>query len=161
MIDMPTPYRYRRRLAITLLALLPLTAVGHDYPTGQMKILHPWVDPVPAGSDRVVLSLQIVEISADDRLIGAETPVAERIEVITGIAAQAAGSDAAENKAKPAQAAGIPLQAGTDLVLSKDGPHLLLRKVLRDLPFGFEYPMTLHFERAGAVEAGLIITPDD
>lgn len=165
-----------RRCAVAVLAilLLPLAGAGHDYPTATMKILHPWVDPVPAGSDRVVLSLRIVEISADDRLIGADTPVAAAVEVVPTAAATDDTADAdadtrsdsdAEGKAETAPdaaaPAGIPLHAGVDLVLSKSGPHLLLRGVRRDLPFGYEYPMTLHFERAGAVEAGLIITPDD
>lgn len=122
---------------------LPLAVLAHDYTTGKMKVLHPWTDPAPAGTASAPLRLRIVEIQADDRLLSAETPVAARIEVV-----------AADGDRKP----GIALVSGKDLDLRDEGPHLVLHGINTRLFFGAEFPMTLHFAKAGTVEAGLIIS---
>ncbi|WP_022976521.1 copper chaperone PCu(A)C [Nevskia ramosa] len=127
--------------------LLPFAASAHDYTTGKMKVLHPWTDPTPAGTASAPLRLRIVEIQADDRLLAAETPVAARIEVIP-----AAGD------AEP----GIALINGQDLKLgdedARGGARLRLHGINTQLFFGREYPLNLHFAKAGMVEAGLIIS---
>lgn len=136
----------RSRLVAVCLAfaiLLPVAAGAHDYTTGKMKVLHPWTDPTPAGTASAPLRLRIVEIQADDRLLAAETPVAARIEVIP-----AAGD------AEP----GIALVDGQDLKLGDDGARLRLHGINTPLFFGREYPLNLHFAKAGTVEAGLIIS---
>ncbi len=122
--------------------LLPFAASAHDYTTGKMKVLHPWTDPAPAGTASAPLRLRIVEIQADDRLLAAETPVAARIEVI------------AAKDAEP----GIALVNGRDLKLGDEGPRLRLHDINTELFFGREYPLNLHFAKAGWVEAGLIIS---
>lgn len=123
--------------------LLPFAARAHDYTTGKMKVLHPWTDPVPAGTASTPLRLRIVEIQADDRLLAAETPVAASVEVIP-----AAGD--AES--------GIALVNGRDLKLGDEGARLRLQGINTRLFFGREYPLNLHFAKAGMVEAGLIIS---
>lgn len=134
-----------------LLALVSAwNASAHSYPTGLMTILHPWTDPTPAGTARAVLSLRIVEVQQDDRLIGAETPVAERIEVVPAGLAKPDDREAA--------ARGIRLFRGQDLSLESGAAHLVLHGIKRDLLYGYEFPLLLHFERAGAVEAGLVIS---
>jgi len=123
--------------------LLPFAASAHDYTTGKLKVLHPWTDPAPAGTPTAPLRLRIVEIQADDRLLAAETPVAASVEVIP-----AAGD------AEP----GIALINGQDLKLGDQGARLRLHGINTPLFFGREYPLNLHFAKAGTVEAGLIIS---
>ena len=120
---------------------LPLAAAAHDYTTGKMKVLHPWTDPAPAGTASAPLRLRIVEIQADDRLLAADTPVAARVDVIPA-------------DAEP----GIALVNGQDLKLGDQGPRLRLHGINTELFFGREYPLNLHFAKAGTVEAGLIIS---
>lgn len=139
--------RYGLMLALTICAW---NVSAHSYSPGHMTILHPWTDPTPAGTQRAVLSLRIVEIQQDDYLIGAETPVAERIELVQPGVAKLDVSETAPR--------GIPLIRGQDLSLESGGAHLVLHGIKRDLLFGYEFPLLLHFERAGAVEAGLVIS---
>lgn len=129
------------RLALAI--LLPIMASAHDYTTGKMKVLHPWTDPVPAGTASAPLRLRIVEIQADDRLLAAETPVAASVEVIPAAA-----------DPEP----GIALVNGQDLKLGDEGARLRLHGINTALFFGREYPLNLHFAKAGMVEAGLIIS---
>lgn len=135
-----------------LLALLGSVwnVLAHSYSPGTMTILHPWTDPTPAGTARAVLSLRIVEVQQDDVLLGAETPVAERIELVP---ANATKFDVSETAPR-----GIPLTRGEDLSLEVGGAHLVLHGIKRDLLFGYEFPLLLHFERAGVVDAALIIS---
>lgn len=123
---------------------------AHSYPTGQMTVLHPWTDPTPAGTARAVLSLRIVEVQQDDVLLGAETPVAERIELVPDPAVKLDDSETATR--------GIPLTRGQDLSLEPGGAHLVLHGIKRDLLFGYEFPLLLHFERAGPIDAALVIS---
>ncbi len=53
---------------------------------------------------------------------------------------------------------GIALVNGRDLKLADDGPRLRLHGINTELFFGREYPLSLHFAKAGTVEAGLIIS---
>lgn len=126
-------------------AALSQAASAHDYSTGKMKVLHPWTDPTAVGTASAPLRLRIVEIQADDRLLAAETPVAARIDVLSA-------------DAEP----GIALVNGQDLKLGDEGgrggPGLRLHGINTELFFGREYPLSLHFAKAGTVEAGLIIS---
>lgn len=144
----------RRLMTTALLAALPFwaaipQAVAHTWPTGTMTVVHPWTDPVKAGTRRAVLRLGIVEIQADDRLLRAVTDVAERIELVLP---DADGQPAAD---------GLPLRSGHDLELAEGGAHFVLHDIRRDLNDGNEYSLTLYFERAGAVDAAIVISPHD
>lgn len=145
----PTSGRARYGLLLTLL-LSTTIASAHSYSLGTMTILHPWTDPTPAGTAQAVLSLRIVAVQKDDRLLGAETPVAERIEIVT--------TDEADLDKGATAPRGIAVISGQDLSLEAGGPHLLLHGIKRDLPYGYEFPLLLHFEHAGAVEAALVIS---
>lgn len=139
------------RLGVLIALLLSsASASAHSYSLATMTILHPWTDPTPAGTPRAVLSLRIVEVQRDDRLLGAETPVAERIEIVAG-----ADADLDSTATAPR---GIAVINGQDLSLEAGGAHLVLHGIKRDLLYGYEFPLLLHFERAGAVEAALVIS---
>lgn len=142
----------RRLMARTLLAMLPIWALSppaaaHTWPTGSMTVVHPWTDPVPAGTKRAVLRLGIVEIQADDRLLRAVTDIAEHIELVVP-------------DGDPAQP-GVALVTGRDLVMAEGSAHFVLHDIRRDLGDGNEYSLTLYFERAGAVDAAIVIAPHD
>lgn len=148
---MPPRLVARRLLVTQLLATLPLwTAIprasAHTWPTGSMTIVHPWTDPMPAGTRRAVLRLGIVEVQADDRLLGALTDIADRIELV--------GPD-------DAPAAGVAVTAGQDLLMDERGTHFVLHGIRRDLGDGAEYSLTLRFERAGDIDAAIVISPHD
>jgi copper(I)-binding protein len=118
------------------------------------------VPEAPRGTARLVVSMRIIQISADDRLLSAHTPVGATLELRMpgwrplpnpAPAASAASAAAATTPA------GIPLRRGHELNFTPFGPHLVLHAVNTELRYGFEFPLTLRFENAGAVEAALIV----
>ena len=80
----------------------------------------------------------------DDRLVAASSPLAERIE-LHGI--KVVGSDI---DMRP-MANGVVIQGGHTTVLKPRGYHLLLLGVKASLVKGSTLPVTLTFEKAGAV----------
>jgi copper(I)-binding protein len=80
----------------------------------------------------------------DDRLVAATSPLAERIE-LHGI--KVVGSDI---DMRP-MANGVVIQGGHTTILKPRGYHLLLRGVTASLVEGSTLPITLTFEKAGAV----------
>lgn len=135
-----------RRLLVAGLAGLSLCATAHEYPEPGFTIIHPWVQEAPKGTRELVVSMRIVQINADDRLLSAWTPVGAALELRVPAALR-----------EPDGAPGIPLSRGRDLNITPFGPHLVLRDVNTDLRHGYEYPLTLVFAKAGTVEAGLIV----
>ena len=156
----PTPPLLLRRRTVLawggLGSLLPCTAPAHDYPEPYFTILHPWVPPAPKGTPELRVSMRIISITRDDRLLSAQTTIGELALRVPGHAA-AAASGAASGAG---QVPGIPLRSGRDLTVNLFGPHFVLKGVQTELLHGAEYPLTLHFERQGAVEAALIVGQD-
>lgn len=153
--------RHRRRVlgwpvAAALAAGLPRRAQAHSYPEEGFTVLHPWCEVATAGTTDLVVLLRIVEINRADRFLGAETPVASQM--LLQIPPRRPFDP--PTASPPGAAPGLPLQPGHDVILTHFGPHLLIERVLTDLHFGREYPLTLQFETAGKVEAALIIGLD-
>ena len=153
--------KQRRRMlgwpvAMALAGSLPQQVRAHSYPEEGFTVLHPWCDVAAKGTTDLTVLLRIVQISRTDRFLGAETQVASRILLQLPPRRPFDPPDAGATTAAP----GLPMQPGHDLVLTHFGPHLLIERVLADLHFGAEYPLTLHFERAGDVQAALIIGQD-
>lgn len=159
----PTPRLTTARLMIAqLLASVPFwlaapSATAHTWPTGTMTVVHPWTDAVPAGTERAVVRLGIVEVQADDRLLGATTDIAERIELV--LPSVTAGQNGGAPSATAS--AGVAVVTGEDLVMDERGAHFVLHGIRRDLGDGNEYSLTLHFERAGDIDAAIVISPHD
>ena len=80
----------------------------------------------------------------DDRLVAASSPLAERIE-LCGIKVVGADIDM-----RPL-ANGVAIPAGNTMTLKPRGYHLLLLGVKAPLAKGSTLPITLTFEKAGAV----------
>jgi copper(I)-binding protein len=121
------------------------TAFAHEYYAETFQIVHPWTEPAPAGTKRLVLSMEIVDIVADDRLVGGSTPVAKSVQL--NVVAIPEGKDAP----------GAIIRAGQIAKFGPDMTHLVLNDITVDLHWGRQYPLQLVFEKAGTVEAELII----
>lgn len=148
----------RRR---TLIGSLPLLAAGlgagrgaraHSFPEDGFTVIHPWCEEAPRGTVDWLVQLRITDVSKADRLLAASTPVADGMSLRTpaylqGIAQRDTGP-------------GVPLQPGRDLVMNQLTQHFVLDRVNTDLRMGFEYPLSLIFERSGEVAAALIVGLD-
>jgi copper(I)-binding protein len=114
---------------------------------GALEMHKPWArsssHPLPNDVAGAFLSIRN-NGPADDRLIAASSPLAERIEVC-GIKVVGADIDM-----RPL-ANGVAVPAGNTTILKPRGYHLLLLGVKTPLAKGSTLPVTLTFEKAGAV----------
>jgi len=86
----------------------------------------------------------------DDRLVAASSPLAERIE-LCGIKVVGADIDM-----RP-RTNGVAIPAGNTMTLKPRGYHLLLLGVKTPLAKGSALPVTLTFEKAGAVAVAFAV----
>lgn len=120
-------------------AIAPSVASAHDQMEAGMVVVRAWtpVTAEPAESATVYMTIQN-QGTASDRLIGALTPVAAKVEI-----------HQAADESKPV--AEVEIDAGKDLELSSAGPHLLLTGMKRPLRLHDRFKMALEFERTGRV----------
>lgn len=114
---------------------------------GVLEMYKPWArsssHPLPNDFAGAFLSIAN-KGSVDDRLVAASSPLAERIE-LHGI--RVVGADI---EMRPL-ANGVAIPAGGTMALKPRGYHLLLMGVKEPLAKGSTLPVTLTFEKAGAV----------
>lgn len=106
-----------------------------------LRVFHPWTRASGPDARSAIVSLKIDEVTAADRLIGVESPVAAR-------AAIGGGSS---------RAIDLPIAAGQELQLSEDGLHIELLELEHPLFIARSYPLRLVFERGGVVDTKLSV----
>jgi hypothetical protein len=138
---------FRQLIASTALATLLCTvsapASTCEYYADHFKIIHPHAEPAHIGASGVVISLQFTQIESSDRLLGATTPVAERVTVIYPAASGVEQT--------------IALQPGSEVTLTADTAHLQMHGIKTQLHEGRQYELRLMFEKAGAVDVDFIV----
>ena len=120
-------------------AMLCSPAIGHEYYAKSFKVIHPWAEPTPAGANSAEVYMKIEQISEGDRLLSAQTSLAERVELHAG-------------PVGTAPLAAIALPPGPDIDLDEGRGYLHLVNLRTPLQWGRSYPMTLVFEKAGPVD---------
>ena len=109
-----------------------------EYFAPNLRIVHPWTRASLPGETSALLFMKFDEVTERDRLIGVETPVAERVEL--------AGTTGPVD---------LDIAAGHETVLSEEGPHLRLLELRHPLEIARSYPLRLRFEKGGLVLATL------
>ncbi len=107
-----------------------------EYFTSNLRITHPWTRATAADARFAVLCMTIDEVARADRLVAVRTPVASGFEW-AGIGAQRE----------------LVFAADRATVLSEQGPHLRLLGLAVPLETARSYPLQLHFEHGGVVDA--------
>ncbi len=120
-------------------AMLCTPAVGHEYYAQSFKVIHPWAEPSAPGAQSANVFMKIEQISEGDRLLSAQTSLAEKVELHAGPVA-----------ATPLDAIALP--PGPDIDLDADRGYLHLVNLRAPLQWGRSYPMTLVFEKSGPVD---------
>jgi hypothetical protein len=138
----------RRRIILACLAGVALPARAHGYRAGDLHIRHPYATPTPPGAKVGAAYLATLENRGTraDRLLGAASPIAERIEL------HASDIDAA-GVMRMRRLEAIDLAPGAAVRLRPGrGAHLMLLGLKQPLKVGDSFPLTLQFEHAGSVE---------
>ena len=118
------------------------TALAHDFKVGEITIDHPWARPAAQGNSAAYLVIQ--NAGPADRLVSAATDVAGAVELrSTTIDAQGVG--------RMVQVQAIDVPQGAEAKLAPGGLHIRLVGLKQPLAEGQEFPLTLTFEKAGAV----------
>ena len=89
--------------------------------------------------------------TADDTLIAADTPVAERTELHTHL------QDAQGVMRMVEVEDGFPVPAGGSHLLARGGDHVMLMGLTGPLKDGDSFPLTLTFEHAGNVTIDVVV----
>ena len=139
-------------IAVALLASVP--AAAHGYGKGDIQVRHPWGRATPPGATVGAGYLEIRNNGRTaDRLVGAVSPVAERVEL------HLTTHDGEVMKMREAQRLDVP--ARQRLALRPGGPHLMLVGLKKPLAKGDRVPLTLRFERAGELTIELELQAAD
>jgi len=141
-----------RGLAALTVGLAAAGAGAQDYAAGDIRITHVYATPTPPGAriGAAYLSARN-QGSQDDRLIGAASPAAARVEVHNG----EIGTDGVM---RMREIEAVPMPAGSTTGMKPGGgEHLMLMDLARPLVAGESFPMTLEFERGGKVEVRVAV----
>ncbi len=133
-----------RTLALAAVALLVATAAqAHSHKIKSLEIVHPWCIETNDIAHPVSVFMTIKNSGRPDRLLRATTSIAGKTELRT------AGDD------KAVASVGVATHGATDL--KRDGPHIQLSDVRKQLAPYDSFLMTLVFERAGKVEVEVMV----
>lgn len=123
--------------------LSPLSA--HEYKAGALMIEHPWARATPGHAKNGAAFVKIVNHgTAPDRLMGAESGVAERVELHTHI------NENGVMKMRPSGPIEVPMHG--EVALQPGSYHIMMIGLKHPLKEGDLFPMTLLFEKAGPVK---------
>ncbi len=130
------------------------TAFARDYEIGDLRIDRPWTRATASGQKVAAGYLDIRnEGKQADRVVGASTPAAERIELHVVM------MDGDVMKMRQVQAFDVP--AGSKVELKPRGPHLMIVGIKRPFKKDERIPVTLRFEKAGEVAIELAVDAID
>lgn len=135
--------------ALLLAALLPEgTGFAHGYGKGELGVRHPWTRATPPGAKLGVGYLEIRNSAREpDRLIGASTPIAQRVELHVLV------REGDVVRMREVESLDVP--ARERLVLRPGGPHLMIVGLARPFVKGERVPLSLRFEKAGELRIEL------
>ncbi|ANK81410.1 MAG: hypothetical protein TEF_12635 [Rhizobiales bacterium NRL2] len=125
-------------LIALILAMSPLAAMAEN----AVRIIDPWARATILAS-RPGVAYLTMESARDDRLVAVESPAADRVMI------HAIENSDDVNRMMNLDALDLP--AGERVVLAPGGAHLMLTGLKKRLTEGTRFPLTLRFERAGAI----------
>ncbi|MCW8087118.1 copper chaperone PCu(A)C [Sabulicella glaciei] len=131
-----------RRLFLALFASVPVAGA-----LAQPAVLVEEAWTRAAGQGATGAGYMTLRSGAGDRLLGATSPLAQRVELHTHL------RDGDVMRMRPVES--VEVQPGTAVTLRPGGLHLMLYGLARPLSPGEQVPITLRFERAGEVPAQL------
>ncbi len=136
--------------AAVLLSSAPLAAQATD-----MMVHDAYLRSSTAQSTSGAAFMMVMNHSAvDDRLIGASSDVADKVELHTHM------EDANGVMRMSAIEGGVPIAANEEHVFQRGGDHLMFMGLKRPLEQGETIKVTLEFEKAGEVDIDVVVDQD-
>lgn len=133
-------------------ALGALPSLAHEATKGGVTIAHPWIRATPGGATVGAAYLEIKSAAGvTDRLIGASSPVAGKVEVHTHL------NEGGVMKMRRVDA--VALKPGASHLLQPSGDHIMLMDLKGPLREGDLVALTLTFEQAGAITVDATVEP--
>ncbi len=133
--------------ATILLATALLASVAH----AQITVQDAWMRATPPGAKIAAGYLTIRNAGSADRLIGATSPAAERVE--THVTARDG------DMMRMREVKGYDVPAKGTLELKPAGAHLMLVNIKAPLKEGTSVPVTLRFQHAGDIKVAFQVRP--
>ncbi len=139
----------RRLLLNVVIFLLAFDAFALTASAADLAIEQPWARATPGRAPTGAAYLTLVNRGRDDdKLLGAATPVAGKVELHGSRAAAGHGGHVMEMR----PVAEIEVKAGQSVVFKPDGLHVMLVGLKAPLKEGERFPLTLRFAKAGEVK---------
>jgi hypothetical protein len=137
-------------MAVFCAALFPLAVSAHEFKAGDLLIGHPWARATAGqmGTGAVYFSVTNNGREAD-KLIAAATPVAAEAQLHVHL------MEDGVMKMRPVE--NIDIVPGTPVVLKPSGLHVMLMGLHAPLKEGDSFPLTLSFQKAGAVTVSVLV----
>jgi copper(I)-binding protein len=135
-----------RLFAVSLVVLLACTANARDYKSGALEIDSPWSRAIPKGASVAAGYMTIRNNGVTpDRLVGASTPVAGKVEI------HEMTMDGGIMKMRPV-AGGVEIAPGATVEFKPSAFHLMIVNVKQPIEKGKPFAASLTFEKAGTIE---------
>ncbi len=142
-----------RILIATLLAAFCTHAMAHDFKVGELQIDHPWSRALPPNAPAGAAYLVIHNNGTDaDKLVSASSPIAAKAELHMHVMLG--------EVMKMQQIDSVAVPAGGDAVFAPGSNHVMLFGLKQPLVAGEYFPLTLVFEKSGAVDVQVKVEQD-
>ncbi|MFW9079395.1 copper chaperone PCu(A)C [Pseudomonas sp. P2757] len=135
------------KLIVIAALLLPACfAHAHEYKAGELEIAHPWSQELPPNAPTVAAYFVVHNNGKTaDRLLSVDSPIAPTAELHEHVMQG--------DLMKMQQVPSVAIAPGADVTFAPMAYHVMLmnptdRSLLTD---GKRFPLTMHFEKAGAV----------
>lgn len=140
----------KKTLLLAALFGTSLLASAHDYKIGELQIEHPWSRAMPPVAPAAAAYFVVHNRGAEaDRLLGVRTPVAGKAELHEHVHA--------DGVLKMQQVQDVVVPAGGEVRFEPMGYHVMLFNVQQQAKDGERFPLTLTFEKAGAIEVEVAV----
>jgi copper(I)-binding protein len=114
----------------------------------QVSAEHPWTRATPPGAKVGAGFMQLKNAGAADRVVGASSPVAGRVEMHITVREG--------DVMKMREVKGFDVPAGGSFELKPGGAHLMLMELKRPIKKGERVPLTLKLEKGGELKVELV-----
>ncbi|MFZ3154755.1 copper chaperone PCu(A)C [Pseudomonas sp.] len=143
----------KKILLIAALLSPSLFASAHEYSAGELHIEHPWSREMPAVAPTAAVYFVLHNQGAEvDRLLSVSTPHAGKAELHEHIHA--------DGLMKMQQVQNVAIPVGGAVKFASMGYHVMLFNLQQQAKDGERFPLTLTFEKAGAVEVEVAVQKD-